>query len=53
MIKNKAWHEPKSPSDGVRILAMAHYPRGATKSICDVSMPELVPDPDVLNVLNE
>lgn len=53
MIKHKAWQEPKSSSDGVRILAMAHYPRGARKDICDVSMPELAPDPDVLKAFHD
>ena len=48
MIAHKTWRESKSASDGVRLLAMAHYPRGAKKDICDVWMPELAPEPDDL-----
>ena len=51
MIQDKCCDWPKEASDGVRIMATARYPRGRTKDACDVYMPDLAPEWEVLQQL--
>lgn len=44
MIKDKCCDWPIEQSDGLRLMTMAKYPRGRSKEICDVFLPDLAPD---------
>lgn len=44
MIKDKCCDDVRRPSDGLRIMATAHYPRGRVTDACDVFLPALAPD---------
>ncbi|MGE4012987.1 MAG: DUF488 domain-containing protein, partial [Alphaproteobacteria bacterium] len=43
ILTRKSVHDPASPDDGLRLLAMRFWPRGVTKGQADLFLTDLAP----------